>query len=171
MSVLLPYLADIRINSVFFLFYERIDYEMRDLISSLHSKSTALNKLLPIKLCGSTVLGLVDSGNSFYNAISLAVANKIGLSDFDHYTGPPVGTTLVGSTLDIVGIVSNINFGLIDESGWQHLISSRLVIVRHLSCGLKILFPSWLKTDSINFVLMESSCGQTRTFDSRFTET
>ena len=119
----------------------RSDTKMRDLISSLHSKSTALNKLLPVKLCGSTVLGLVDSGNSFYNAISLAVANKIGLSDFDHYTGSPVGTALVGSTLDIVGIVNNITFGLIDESGQQHSISSRLVIVRHLSCGLNISLP------------------------------
>ena len=68
--------------------------KIRDLISSLHSKSTALNKLLPVKICGFTVLGLVDSGNSFYNAISLAVANKIGLSNFNHYTGPPVGTAL-----------------------------------------------------------------------------
>ena len=115
--------------------------KIRDLISSLHSKSTALNKLLPVKLCGSTVLGLVDSGNSFYNAISLAVANKIGLSNFDHYTGPPVGTALVGSTLDIVGIINNITLGLIDESGRQHSISSRLIIVRHLSCGLNISLP------------------------------
>ena len=115
----------------------RSDAKMRDLISSLHSKSTALNKLLPVWLCGSTVIGLVDSGNSFYNAISLAVANKIGLSNFHHYTGPPVATALVGSTLDIVGII-NITLGHIDESGRQHSISSRLVIVRHLSCGLNI---------------------------------
>ena len=115
--------------------------KIRDLISSLHSKSTALNKLLPVKICGFTVLGLVDSGNSFYNAISLAVANKIGLSNFNHYAGPPVGTALIGSTLDIVGIVDNITLGLTDESGRQHSISSRLVIVKQLSCGLNISLP------------------------------
>ena len=115
--------------------------DIRDLITSLHSKSTALSKLLPVKLCGSTVLGLVNSGNSFYNAISLAVANKIGLSHFDCYSGPPVSTALVGSTFDIVRTVKNINFGLIDESGRQHSISSRLVIIRHLSCGLNNSLP------------------------------
>ena len=115
--------------------------KIRDLISSLHSKSTALNKLLPVKICGFTVLGLVDSGNSFYNAISLAVANKIGLSNFNHYAGPPVGTALIGSTLDIVSIVDNITLGLTDESGRQHSISSRLVIVKQLSCGLNISLP------------------------------
>ena len=119
--------------------------DVRELINSLNSKSTALNKLLPVKLCGSTVLGLVNSGNSFYNAISLAVTNKIGLTNFNHYTGPPIGTTLVGSTPDIVCIVNNINFGYIDESGRRLSISSRLVIVRHLSCGLNISLPFLVK--------------------------
>ena len=91
--------------------------EIKELLNSLQSKSTALNKLLPVKLCGSVVLGLVDSGNTFYNAISLSVAVKIGLSKYDEYEGPPVGTALVGSTLDIVGIVNKASFGLIDESG------------------------------------------------------
>ena len=119
--------------------------EMKEVISSFNSKSTALNKLIPIKFCGSTVLGLMDSGNSFYNAISLAVANKIGLTNFDHYTGPPVGTALVGSTSDIVSIVSKIGFGLTNESGQHHSISSRLVIVRHLSYGLNISLPFLVK--------------------------
>ena len=90
---------------------------MKELISSFQSKSTALNKLLPVKLCGSIVLGLVNSGNSFYNAISLSVATKIGLNQYDEYQGPPVGTALIGSTLDIVGIINKIGFGLTDESG------------------------------------------------------
>ena len=96
---------------------------MKELINSFNSKSTALNKLLPVKLCGSVVLGLVDSGNSFYNAISLSVATKIGLNHYDEYHGPPVGTALVGSTLDIVGIVNKIGFGLTDESGQHHVIT------------------------------------------------
>ena len=111
---------------------------MKELISSFQSKSTALYKLLPVKLCGSIVLGFVDSGNSFYNVISLSVATKIGLNQYDEYQGPPVGTALVGSTLHIVGIVNKIEFGLTDESGQRHIINSRLVIVRHLSCGLNI---------------------------------
>ena len=114
---------------------------MKELINSFQSKSTALNKLLPFKLCGSMVLGLVDSGNSFYNAISLSVATKIGLNQYDRYQGPPVGTALVGSTLDIVGIINKIGFGLTDESGQRHVINARLVIVRHLSCGLNISLP------------------------------
>ena len=76
--------------------------EMRELISSFNSKSATLNKLLPVKLCGSTVLGLVDGGNSFYNAISLAVATKIGSPTISPCDGPPVGTALAGSTLDII---------------------------------------------------------------------
>ena len=115
--------------------------EMKELLNSLQSKSTALNKLLPVKLCGSVVLGLVDSGNTFYNAISLSVAVKIGLNQYDEYEGPPVGTALVGSTLDIVGIANKVRFGLTDESGQRHVINSRLVIVRHLSCGLNISLP------------------------------
>ena len=47
--------------------------EVRELISSLNTKSATLNKLRPIKLCASSTLGLVDSGNSFYNALSLSL--------------------------------------------------------------------------------------------------
>ena len=47
----------------------------------------------------------------------------------------------MGSTLDIVGIVNKASFGLADESGQRHVITSRLVIVRHLSCGLNISLP------------------------------
>ena len=114
---------------------------MKELLNSLQSKSTSLNKLLPVKLCDSIVLGLVDSGNTFHNAISLSVAVKIGLHQYDEYEGPPVGTALVGSTLDIVGIANKVRFGLTDESGRRHVIHSRLVIVRHLSCGLNISLP------------------------------
>ena len=90
--------------------------EVRELVSSLNAKFATLNKLLPVKLCGSTFLGLVDRGNSFYNAISLAVATKIGLTYYQPYDGPPVGTALAGSTLDIVRVIKNITFTLIDES-------------------------------------------------------
>ena len=115
--------------------------ELKELISSFESKSTALNKFLPVKLSGSVVLGLVDSGNSFYNAVSLSVATKIGLSQYDKYFGPPVGTALVGSTLDIVGVINKIGFGITDEFGRRHVINGRLVIVRQLSCGLNISLP------------------------------
>ena len=114
---------------------------MKELINSFQSKSTALNKLLPVKLCGSIVLGLVDSGNSFYNTISLFVVTKIGLNQYHKYQGPPVGMALMGSALDIVGIVNKIGFGLTDESGQRHVVNSRLVIIRHLSCGLNIHLP------------------------------
>ena len=83
-------------------------------------------------------LGLVDSANSFYNAMSLAIAARIGLTFYQPYEGPPVGTALAGSTLDIVWVIKNTNFAIIDESEKRHLFSSRLVIVKHLSCGLNI---------------------------------
>ena len=51
-----------------------------DFINSVNNKSASLSKLLPVRLCNSTVLGLVDSGNSFYNAISSAVATRIGFN-------------------------------------------------------------------------------------------
>ena len=115
--------------------------EVRDLVSSCSTNSATLNKLLPVKICGSTVLWLIDSGNSFYNAISLAVATKIGLTYYQPYDGPPVGTALAGSNLDVVGLIKSTTFSLIDESGKEHRLSSPLVIVRHLSCGLNISLP------------------------------
>ena len=68
--------------------------------------------LLTIRICNSTVLGLVDSGNSFYNAMSLAVATRIGLTYYQPNEGSPVGTALAGSTLDIVGVIKNTTFTL-----------------------------------------------------------
>ena len=130
--------------------------EMKELISSFQSKSTALNILLSVKLCGSIVLGWVDSGNSFYDAISLSVATKIGLDRYDKYQGPPIGTALVGSTLDIVGrIVNKIGFGLTNESGQRHVINSRLVIVDICLVDSTFLFHSWLKTVWINCIHKE----------------
>ena len=134
--------------------------EVREVISSLNSKSTISNKLLPIKLCRSTVLGLVDSGNSFYNAISLAVATKIGLTYYQHYNGPHVGTALAGSTLDIVGIIKNTSFTLVNESRLHYPMSSWLVIVWHLSCDLSISLPflveNWLDQFNSQGVLLWS---------------
>ena len=77
---------------------------MKEFINSVNAKSASLGKLLPVRICNSTVLGLVDSGNSFYNAISFAVATRIGLTYYQPYEGPPVGTAMAGSTLVIVGL-------------------------------------------------------------------
>ena len=114
---------------------------MRGFVNSLNAKSASLSKLLPVQICNSTVLGSVDSGNSFYNAMSFAVATRIGLTYYKPYEGPPVGTALAGSTLDIVGVIKNTTFTLTDESGKRHLFSSRFVIVRDLLCGLNISLP------------------------------
>ena len=114
--------------------------EVRELVNSLNAKSASLNKLLPVRICKSTILGLVDSGNSFY-AMSLTIAKRISLTYYQPYEGPPVGTALAGSTLDIVGVIKNFTFALTDESRKCHLPSSRLVIVRHLSCVLNISLP------------------------------
>ena len=120
--------------------------DMRVFVNFLNAKSVSLSKLLPIRICNSTVLGLVDSGDSFYNTMSLAVATRIGLTYYQSYEGPPVGTALAGSTLDIVGVIKNTTFALIEESGKRHLFSSQLVIVKHLSCRLNISLPkgNWL---------------------------
>ena len=115
--------------------------DAQELISSFHSKSATLNKLLPIRISGYTILGLVDSGNSFYNAISLAVANKIGLTQYQAYQGPPVGTAQTGSHLTVVGIINSVTLRLTDETGKIHKFASSLVIVKHLSCGLNISLP------------------------------
>ena len=115
--------------------------ETQELISSFNTKSTTVNKLLPVRICDRTILGLVDSGNSFYNAISLAVTTKIGLSYYQPYKGPPVGTAQTGSALNVVGLIKSITFGLMDETGKIHKLALRLVIVEHLSCGLNISLP------------------------------
>ena len=114
---------------------------MTEFINSTKAKSASLSKLLLVKICNSTVLGLVDSGNSFYNAMSLAVATRIGLTYCQPYEGPPVGTAMDGSTLDIVEVIKSTSFTLTDESGKRHVFPSRLAIVRHLSCGLNLSLP------------------------------
>ena len=115
--------------------------EARDLISSCNTTPATLNKLLLVKICGSVIMGLVDSGNRFYNAISLAVAKKIGLTYYQPYDGLPVGTASVGSNLDIVGLIHSTTFSLIDESEEEYKLTSRLVIIKHLSCGLNLSLP------------------------------
>ena len=115
--------------------------EARDLISSCNINSTTLNKLFPVKICGSIVMALVDSGNSFYNALSLAVSKKIGLIQYQPYNGSPVGTALVGSSLNIVGLIKSITLSLTDDTGKEHKLTSWLVIVKHLSCGLNLSLP------------------------------
>ena len=108
--------------------------EAKDLVSSCTLNSAKLNKLIPVKICGSFVMALVDSGNSFYNALSLAVAKKIGLLQFELYKGSPVGTASVGSSLNIVGVIPSIQLTLTDDTSKEHQLTSRLIVVRHLSC-------------------------------------
>ena len=115
--------------------------DTKDFIHSVSTKSASLSKLLPVRICNSTILGLVDSGNSFYNAISSAVATRIGLTYYQPYEGPPVGTAAIGSNLDIVGIIKNTTLSFTDKSGKSHSFPSRLVIVKHLSCGLNLSLP------------------------------
>ena len=114
---------------------------IKDLISSCNDTSVNLHKLIPVKLQGHTIMALVDSGNSFYNALSLSVAKRINLLNYQPYTGSPVGTASIGSSINIVGAVPSILFYLQDDSGKEHAMSSRLVIVKHLSCGLNISLP------------------------------
>ena len=115
--------------------------EAWDLISSCNTISATLNKLFPVRICGSVVMGLVDSDNSFYNVISSTVAKKIGLTYYQPYDGPPVGTASVGYNLDIVWLIHSTTFSLTEESGKEHKLTSRLVIVKHLSCRLNISLP------------------------------
>ena len=115
--------------------------DIKDLISSCRTISASLYKLLPVKLNGRTAMALVDSGNSFCNALSLSVAERIPLIDYQPYTGSPVGTASVGSSINIVGIVPSFNFHIQDDTGKEHVLASRLVIVKHLSCGLNISLP------------------------------
>ena len=115
--------------------------DVKDLISSCRTVSASLYKLLPVKLNGRTVMALVDSGNSFCNALSLSVAKRIQLLDYQPYTGSPVGTASVGSSINIVGIFPSINFYIHDDTGKEHVMPSRLVIVKHLSCGLNVSLP------------------------------
>ena len=115
--------------------------DTKDLISSCRTISSSLPKLFPVRLNGRTVMALVDSGNSFCNALSLSVAKKIPITDYQPYTGSPVGTASVGSSINIVGIVPSINFYIPDDTGKEHVLPSRLVLVKHLSCGLNISLP------------------------------
>ena len=115
--------------------------DVKDLISSCRTVSASLYKLLPVKLNGRTVMALVDSGNSFCNALSLSVAKRIQLLDYQPYTGSPVGTASVGSSINIVGIFPSVNFHIQDDTGKEHVMPSRLVIVKHLSCGLNVSLP------------------------------
>ena len=117
------------------------DSEAKDLISSCTTTSATLHKLLPVKICRHTVMALVDSGNSFYNALFLAVAKRINLHEYQPYKGSPVGTAFVGSSLNIVGIIPSIAFNITGDTGKEHSLTSRLVIVKHLSCGLNLSLP------------------------------
>ena len=117
------------------------DSDIKELISSCRTISASLHKLLPVKLNGYTVMALVDSGNSFCNALSLSVAKRIHLLDYQPYTGSPVGTASVGSSINIVGIVPSFDLHVPDDTGKEHVMPSRLVIVKHLSCGLNISLP------------------------------
>ena len=74
--------------------------DVKDLISSCRTVSASLYKLLPVKINERTIMALVDSGNSFCNALSLSVAKRIQLLNYQPYTGSPVGTASVGSSIN-----------------------------------------------------------------------
>ena len=119
--------------------------DIKDLISSWRTISASLYKLLPVKPNGHSAMALVDSGNSFCNALSLSVAKRIQLVDYQPYTGSPIGAASVGSSINIVGIVASFDFHIQDEIGKEHVMPSRLVIGKHLSCGLNISLPFLVK--------------------------
>ena len=128
--------------------------DAKDLISSCRTISASLPKHLPVILNGRTVMALVDSGNSFCNALSLSVAKRIPLTDYQPYTGSPVGTASVGSSINIVGIVPSLNFYIQDDTGKEHVLPSRFVIVKHLSCGLNISLP-FLVEHGLDLILFQ----------------
>ena len=128
--------------------------DVKDLISSCRTVSASLYKLLPVKINERTVVALVDSGNSFCNALSLSVAKRIQLLNYQPYTGSPVGTASVGSSINIVGIFPSINFHILDETGKEHVMPSGLVIVKHLSCGLNISL-SFLVEHGLDLILSQ----------------
>ena len=115
--------------------------EAKDLISSCILNSATLTKLLPINICRSVVMALVDSGNGFYNALSSAVAKKFSLLQYQPYKGSPVGTASVGSSLNIVEVIPSIHFILTDDTGKEHQLTSRQVVAKDLWCGLNISLP------------------------------
>ena len=119
----------------------KLSNDVKDLVSSCRTISASLYKLLPVKINERTIMALVDSGNSFCNALSLSVAKRIQLLNYQPYTGSPVGTASVGSSINIVGTFPSINFHILDETGKEHVMPSRLVIVKHLSCGLNVSLP------------------------------
>ena len=63
--------------------------DAKDLISSCRTIYASLHKLLPVRLNGRTVMALVDSGNCFCNALSLSVAKRIPIMDYQPYTALP----------------------------------------------------------------------------------
>ena len=99
-------------------------------------------KYLPIRLGTTTVLALVDSGNSITNACSAAVAKRVGIwPKMRPYSGPQVGTAKKGQTLQILGIIPKVELRLLDSFGTEHRIYSKLTIVDKLSSGLNISGP------------------------------
>ena len=115
--------------------------EVLQFVRALQARSADYNKVIPVRLNGHEVLALVDSGNTFWNAISSAVARTIGLECKSKYKGPPIGTAKNGESLAIVGLTDTVPMTFVDETGTGHNFSTRLVVVNHLSNGLNISLP------------------------------
>ena len=132
----------------------KISLDIKELISSCRTISAYLHKLLPVKLNGYTVMALIDSGNTFCNALTLSVAKIIQLLDYQPYTGSPVGTASVGSSINIVGVIPSCDLHVHDDTRKEHVMPSRLVLVKHLSCGLNISLP-FLVEQGLDFIISQ----------------
>ena len=78
--------------------------------SVMRLRSQQLCKYLPVEISGQLILGLVDSGNIFYNVISDTLANSLNLTNkLLPYEGPPVGTAKSGELLKIAGIAKQVD--------------------------------------------------------------
>ena len=99
-------------------------------------------KYLPIRIRTTTILALVDSGNSITNACSASMAKRLGLLNTMHpYNGPRVGTAKKGQLLHILGVIPEVELRLLDSLGREHWFRSQLTIVDKLSSGLNLSGP------------------------------
>lgn len=97
-------------------------------------------KYLPVEIAGHLLLGLVDSGNIFYNVMSESLANNLKLK-IRKYNGPIVGTAKSGEFLDVTGIVKNVNLYVYDVNSSKYKLKSDFVIMPQLTCGINISLP------------------------------
>ena len=108
-------------------------------------QASGLCKYLPVEIAGQLILGLVDSGNIFYNVISEKLAENLKLNKLSPYNGPPVGTAKAGERLKISGVAKKVKLILFDDNNHKHVIKSDLVVIPQLACGLNISLPFLVK--------------------------